>query len=503
MATKNKYDRQLRLWGAEGQAALSAAHVLLIGAGPTGTEALKNLVLPGVGEFTVVDGERVGESDVASSFFARECDIGRPRAVVACELLLELNPDVRGQSRVVSPEELFRSEPEYAGSFALVIGAQLDPLSLQTVGEACWKRSVPLVVARTCGLVGSVRLQLRRHEVVESKPENTTWDLRVGDPFQTLEELGRECAGMWESWSSFERGRVPYAVILAAVAERFRRERGVLPETARDKADFRHRITQLGGDLENVQEACENCYRVWTSSSSLESLEVRLSHQDASDVTPLVKVLRGIAKFGRIPIAGPIPDMHADTSQFVALQRAYARAANADAKAVRELVPSEVPDDYVNYVCRHLRDVRIVATRSLADELESPDLEDAADALAESDDPTKLAQTPVLWYVALRAADRFLLKRKRWPSTDPLDVKDLVADLQALSAGKLPWTPDTWDHHAIELARFQNAELHAVASVIAAVAAQEAVKLIAHMYLPINHTFFFNAINASAATFEI
>lgn len=44
-----KYDRQLRLWGARGQRALMESHILLVHAGPTGTELLKNLVLPGVG----------------------------------------------------------------------------------------------------------------------------------------------------------------------------------------------------------------------------------------------------------------------------------------------------------------------------------------------------------------------------------------------------------------------------------------------------------------------
>jgi NEDD8-activating enzyme E1 regulatory subunit len=46
---EKKYDRQLRLWGANGQKALEDAHVLLInsGAGVTGIETLKNLVLPG------------------------------------------------------------------------------------------------------------------------------------------------------------------------------------------------------------------------------------------------------------------------------------------------------------------------------------------------------------------------------------------------------------------------------------------------------------------------
>ncbi len=46
---EKKYDRQLRLWAASGQAALEEAHVLLVnsGCGVVGVEALKNLVLPG------------------------------------------------------------------------------------------------------------------------------------------------------------------------------------------------------------------------------------------------------------------------------------------------------------------------------------------------------------------------------------------------------------------------------------------------------------------------
>lgn len=47
MATDNKYDRQLRLWGSSGQKALMEANILLVNAGATGTETLKNLVLPG------------------------------------------------------------------------------------------------------------------------------------------------------------------------------------------------------------------------------------------------------------------------------------------------------------------------------------------------------------------------------------------------------------------------------------------------------------------------
>lgn len=46
---EKKYDRQLRLWAATGQAALEDSHILLVnsGSGTVGIETLKNLVLPG------------------------------------------------------------------------------------------------------------------------------------------------------------------------------------------------------------------------------------------------------------------------------------------------------------------------------------------------------------------------------------------------------------------------------------------------------------------------
>ena len=70
MATNNKYDRQLRLWGAKGQQSLAETHVVLIGSSSAGTETLKNLVLPGIGSFVVVDvGSVVTEEDCRSNFF--------------------------------------------------------------------------------------------------------------------------------------------------------------------------------------------------------------------------------------------------------------------------------------------------------------------------------------------------------------------------------------------------------------------------------------------------
>lgn len=105
---ERKYDRQLRLWAASGQQALEDARVLLISSdgplgkdstgvsGVVGVEALKNLVLPGIGGFTVVDPARVTEPDLGVNFFVEEESLGKSRAEETCRLLRELNPDVEG-----------------------------------------------------------------------------------------------------------------------------------------------------------------------------------------------------------------------------------------------------------------------------------------------------------------------------------------------------------------------------------------------------------------------
>lgn len=80
--------------------ALENAHILLINSGPgvVGVETLKNLVLPGIGNFTIQDSAIVSEADLGVNFFLEEEHLGGYRAEHTCNLLKELNPDVEGHA---------------------------------------------------------------------------------------------------------------------------------------------------------------------------------------------------------------------------------------------------------------------------------------------------------------------------------------------------------------------------------------------------------------------
>mmetsp|Transcript_4260 Transcript_4260/g.13347 ORF Transcript_4260/g.13347 Transcript_4260/m.13347 type:complete len:538 (-) Transcript_4260:244-1857(-) len=537
MATDNKYDRQLRLWGASGQAALGAAHVLCFGAGATATETLKNLVLPGIGAFTIVDGENVCDSDVASNFFIRSSDLGRPRAAVCAELLQELNPDARGFHRVARPCDVIEREGDYIDKFTLIIAANLDPLSLQRLGDLCWAKSIPLVAGRAFGMLGSVRLQLRRHEIVESKPDNIIWDLRLSEPFEELSKVLAAHADL-ESLPDHEHAHVPFVVILARLAARWKAEHnGTMPKTRDEKDAFKSwvpagaRMLQSKVPEMNFEEAEAHAYRAWSDPRELpyeaqQAIDAALA-DDVATATEFSLMVRCVAEFmrddngGLPPLPGAIPDCHADTQRYVALQQAYVARAKHDAAMVAQRYAAlcqslaRLVDDAaaarLETVCKNFRDVKIVTTKSIAEEMASPDLAEAATALFEAEEEATKLQMPVMWYVALRAADRFYLKRQRWPGIDDAaleaDASAVAAEIDALviESGTDPscfegaFTPA----HAREIARFGAAELHAIAAVIGGVASQEIVKVIVKQYTPIDHTYFFNGISCTATTLDI
>ena len=89
--------RQLRLWEDHGQAALESSHVCLIHVTALGTETLKNLVLPGIGVFTIVDNPRdnhtVKPVNLGSNYSSSQLTHWS-RGLCAAELLQELNTEV-------------------------------------------------------------------------------------------------------------------------------------------------------------------------------------------------------------------------------------------------------------------------------------------------------------------------------------------------------------------------------------------------------------------------
>lgn len=96
MSTDGRYARQMVLpeVGASGQARLTAARVLVVGAGGLGCPVLQYLAAAGVGSLRLIDPDRVDESNLHRQPLYRMSDLGAYKVTAARARLLALNPNI-------------------------------------------------------------------------------------------------------------------------------------------------------------------------------------------------------------------------------------------------------------------------------------------------------------------------------------------------------------------------------------------------------------------------
>lgn len=138
----DRYSR-LRLIAWWDQRRLAEASVLVVGAGALGNEVLKNLALLGVGRVLVVDFDTIERSNLTRSVLFRLRDEGRPKATVAAEALVDINPDTR-----VVPMAANVLTDIGLGLFRdvdVVIGCLDNREARLWVNRSCWKVGTPWI----------------------------------------------------------------------------------------------------------------------------------------------------------------------------------------------------------------------------------------------------------------------------------------------------------------------------------------------------------------------
>lgn len=107
------FERTERLLGEKVFAAIQGSKVALFGLGGVGSWCLEALVRSGVGEFLLVDFDKIAESNVNRQLPATSKTIGEVKAQVLAARMREINPAVKLTVR----EEMYTAET--AHSFAL------------------------------------------------------------------------------------------------------------------------------------------------------------------------------------------------------------------------------------------------------------------------------------------------------------------------------------------------------------------------------------------------
>ena len=524
-----RYDRGIRIWGNEGQSALEEATVCLLNCSATGAEALKNLVLGGINAFTIVDDAHVSSIDLGNNFMVYPSSLGKPRAQVVTETLKELNELVNGSFVEDTAGNIIENNPCFFKSYTLVIATQISERDALALDAICRESGIPLILARSYGLVGMLRTCLNEHCIVDTKPENVVQDFRFGNPWVALRELASTVD--FQTLDAAAHGHIPYGILLVKATEEWMRRypNKALPSTFSERQEYKDIIKswQLKVDdcpipEENFDEALLNVTKVWSPkplpsdiARILEDEKVNTIDTSSESFWIICAALRRfVRETGHLPVHPSIPDMHSSTSSYLKLQQVYQEKFNTEVSRIHAycqdilkhigIDATTITVGMVQKVCLHCRSLRVIRPKRLypLSEIETPK------ALKQGIDCESERYSATI-YITLRCIDAFYEQHARFPgSGDSVDTEEdsiLLKQIIASCTGDLftRISSEISDDMLCEIVRSGGEELHCIAAILGAMASQEAVKLLTCQLVPVSGTLIYDGINCTSTVLDI
>ncbi|MHA1649863.1 MAG: ThiF family adenylyltransferase [Candidatus Helarchaeota archaeon] len=154
---EDRYDRQRRIWGTEGEDRLKKATILIAGAGGIGSEIIKNLALLGIGSLLIVDMDLIELSNLNRQLLFRDNDIGCYKAEITAKRVRELNPEVK----VEFFNEKLQNLPNQVFKDANIFVSALDNISARIfLNQKAVLYKKPLIDGGSEGFYGHVQVVL-------------------------------------------------------------------------------------------------------------------------------------------------------------------------------------------------------------------------------------------------------------------------------------------------------------------------------------------------------
>ncbi|EIW51513.1 E1 ubiquitin-activating protein AOS1 [Trametes versicolor FP-101664 SS1] len=160
------YDRQIRLWGLEAQQRMRNATIVVVRLKGVATEAIKNIVLAGIGKLVVVDADDVAEEDLGAGFFFRDEDVGEKRVDAAKSHIESLNPLVVVET--VSDPSVLEGDAldKLLDGVDMVCVTDSDRNTLIRLNDACRRLNKPFYAGGSYGLAGYIFCDLLQHDYI-------------------------------------------------------------------------------------------------------------------------------------------------------------------------------------------------------------------------------------------------------------------------------------------------------------------------------------------------
>lgn len=471
MDSNAKYDRQLMLWGNEGQLLLEKAHVCIAGKSQLTQEVVKNLALPGTGRLTLIN-----DTDEENNLFFGT-DIRN---------LVALNPRVKVDE--LDWQQAIMCHSEFWSQFDLVIVSTRQTEILSCI-SALWTSEPslpPLLLSYMHGFYGYVRfISSEPHCITQSHPQHKIPDLRLERPWDEL-LYHLDSLEIYDT----DKGKllkVPYAVLLFKALKSLRdKQQTITRESVKKELGMVFKETDLGLQDLNFLEAQRYAHLALFDSTDLPSNLKQIfdlqpqSVENIRDPTnrefwTLVRCLEHYLATdyskSQLPLHGSIPDMESSTKNYNELKKIYLEKAEMDQKVFSELMRGldpQISEKTIKSFCKNCRYLAVVQpSKTIAF---GTSIENLSKSTAD-----------------LALLLKLLLALQYYPERDVAKYVDSASASGYLST----------------LSKLHGKQSYPVASLMGGIVAQEASKILTHQYIPFQNTLVYDGINNKTDTFKL
>ena len=447
-------------------------------------------------------------------------------------------------------------------SLVLLVGPVRNARVLESICQHADNSSIPLFYIHCQGFFSHFSVQLpAQFPIVDTHPDPaSTQDLRLLNPWPELFEFLEQKTKHLDQLSDHDHGHVPYLLLLLYFLNVWKASHdGRFPTNYSEKKEFKvlvesgARTNNSDGGEENFDEAAAAVLKTLNPPSISSGLREVFEADDCQNLKPTAAdfwvIANAIQRFhtthnGILPLPGALPDMKAQSSDYIQLQNIYKARARSDlAEITRTIRNSEqelgrtpsIEQAAIEAFCKGAQFVKLIHGRPIrvAKSTAEIDWSDRAKTLSqELQNPDSLL--PI--YFAFLALDRYQddidrIQKLRKPADDQQFNDIIISRVVSGAVPPLPtfaesahfstpavdpehdpkpWprfdTPEAqiaFENVVKELDRADGGELHNVAALTGGMVAQEVIKVITKQYVPVDNTCVFDGIASKTAVFKI
>jgi amyloid beta precursor protein binding protein 1 len=513
MTDEKLYDRQIRLWGVRGQAAIQTTSLYVLGSDCQATEFLKTMLLHGITKVTIVDDAIVTEEDLRTNFFVDSLTdpSGAPlyRANIVSTLLAELNPYAK-VTPVVAPPSSHPGLDALESTAVVITVGNLTVEYLTSLSGILYPRGIRQIHFQTTGFFGAFYIDGGLHHAIEGASDiRDPPELRILNPFPELEAFANSLN--LESLSDPDHSHIPYVALLILARRAVMADLGVTKLTRDHRNALLNKLKSWRRSRPNDEgvmqliveagfdEAEEKVLSAWgspyVSTDTTDCFSLLESHVPASNNEPFWQLVRASKNFldrhGVLPHYGGCPDMESTPALFKRIKDIYKAKSAADTAELLAdpAITTPIDPEYAELFVKNVWRIGAVPYERIGYYLElKKELPDDAEWW-EPSDRTTFDRLAIVRYLFI-AARHFLAKTGRIAGTESGDEADILQEVVALGGN-----PEIAPAFVKEFVKYKGSVLPSVVGSLAAILAAEATKLIIQQAGPTKGIVIYDALH--------